>query len=317
VPSNLLFLGLGLGCAAIGGELFVRGLLGIAWWLRIPAGVIGLTIAAFATSSPELTVAINAAGADRPEIALGDALGSNIVNVGLVVGVIILVGASVRDLSRPDAFAALGMFGLLGVLVVDGDVSRLDGAVLLAVFVFWLTSTLSAAHGERGEDSEATRSFDVADTLGEHRHGRSVVEAFLGLVFLIAAGRLLVVGAKGLGEDLGLSTFVVGAVLVSLGTSMPELATALSARLRGHTELGLGTVLGSNIFNTTCIVGLAAVISPIGADRRDVWISLAVGAAMLLLLLWRAQGTALSRWRGAALVSGYVATLGVLVFLQA
>ena len=281
--SNLLFLGVGLVCAAIGGELFVRGLLGVAWWLRLPASVIGVTVAAFATSSPELTVAIHAAADDRSEIALGDALGSNIVNIGLVVGLLLVAGAAARDLSRRDALVALGLTVLIGFLALDGELQVTDGVVLLVVFAGWLAHTLERALEVRSsQPSDATRERDdeAFQTLGEHRHARSAAEALVGLVFLVAAGRLLVVGAKGLGADLGLSAFIVGVVLVSFGTSLPELATAISARVRGHTELGLGTVLGSNIFNTSFIVGIATVISPIEVERRNVWISL----AMLLVL---------------------------------
>jgi cation:H+ antiporter len=106
-------------------------------------------------------------------------------------------------------------------------------------------------------------------------------------------------------------------VLVSFGTSLPELATAISARPRGRTELGLGTLLGSNIFNTSFIVGIATVISPIDVQRRDVWISLVVGAAMLVVLVWRVRGVMLGRWRGVVLISMYVAVLIVLLALQA
>ena len=234
--SNLLFLGFGLVCAAIGGELFVRGLLGVAWWLRLPASVVGATVAAFATSSPELTVAINAAADGRSEIALGDALGSNIVNVGLVVGVLLLSGAAARDLSRRDALTALGLTALMGFLVLDGELQVTDGVVLLIAFAAWLAYTLERAFDQRDprpSDAEGEPESVAFHDLAEHRHGRSVVEALLGLVLLVAAGRLLVVGAKGLGTDLGLSTFVVGVVLVSFGTSLPELATAISARVRG------------------------------------------------------------------------------------
>ena len=138
----------------------------------------------------------------------------------------------------------------------------------------------------------------------------------LGLVFLVAAGRLLVVGAKGLGADLGLSTFVVGVVLVSLGTSLPELATAVASKLRGHAELGLGTALGSNVFNTSFIVGVATVLSPPEVDRRDVWTSLVFGAAVLVVLLWRVKGEDVGRWRGALLLAMYGGALGALLLLQ-
>ena len=316
--SNLLFLGFGLVCAAIGGELFVRGVLGVAWWLRLPASVIGATVAAFATSSPELTVAINAAADDHSEIALGDALGSNIVNVGLVVGLLLLAGAAARDLSNCDALTALGLTVLMGFLVLDGELQVTDGVVLLIAVAGWLAYTLGRAFEQReARPSEGEADDEAFQAVAEPKHGRSIVEALFGLVLLIAAGKLLVVGAKGLGDDLGLSTFVVGVVLVSLGTSLPELATAISARVRGHTELGLGTVLGSNILNTSFIVGIATVISPIDVQRRDVWISLGVGAAMLVVLVWRVRGVTLGRWRGVVLISMYAAVLVVLLALQA
>lgn len=318
--SNLLFLGFGLLCAAIGGELFVRGLIGVASWLRLPASVVGATVAAFATSSPELTVAINAAAEDRPEIALGDALGSNIVNVGLVIGLLLLVGSSVSDLSRRDALTALGLTVLLGFMILDGELARTDGLVLLLCFAAWLSVNLQEALRERDEraPSDGQGSNDIAlDTLGERRHGRSVIEAVLGLLFLVAAGRLLVIGAKGLGADLGLSTFVVGVVLVSLGTSLPELATAVASKLRGHAELGLGTALGSNVFNTSFIVGVAIILSPIDVDRRDVWTSLVFGGAVLVVLLWRVKGESFGRWRGGLLLAMYGGALGALLLLQA
>ncbi len=182
------------------------------------------------------------------------------------------------------------------------------------------TSTLERAlelRDTRPSDAGPEQDDEAFQTLGEHRHARSVAEALVGLVFLVAAGKLLVVGAKGLGADLGLSTFIIGVVLVSFGTSLPELATAISARVRGHTELGLGTVIGSNIFNTSFIVGIATVISPIDVERRDVWISLGVGGAMLLVLLWRVHGIALGRWRGVVLVSMYLAALAMLLVLEA
>jgi len=298
----------------------VRGLIGVAAWLRLPAALIGATVAAFATSSPELTVAINAAAEDRPEIALGDALGSNIVNVGLVIGLLLLVGTSTSDLSRRDALTALGLTVLLGFMILDGELARTDGMVLLLAFAAWLSVSLDEAFRERHERApdDGQGSDDVAvNTLGERRHGRSVVEAVLGLVFLVAAGRLLVVGAKGLGADLGLSIFVVGVVLVSLGTSLPELATAVASKLRGHAELGLGTALGSNVFNTSFIVGVATVIAPIDVDRRDVWTSLVFGGAVLVVLLWRVKGEDFGRWRGGVLLAMYGSALAALLLLQA
>lgn len=307
----LSLLVLGLLFAGAGGELFVRGLVGLAAWLRIPAGVIGATVAAFATSSPELTVAITAATEGRPEIALGDALGSNIVNIGLVVGVVLLLGTTASSsLSRRDALTGLAMAGLLFMLIIDGDVSRRDGALLMLTFAAWMAATLTEALSARRDDNEAV------ETVAERGHARAIGAALIGLVLLVLAGRFLVEGAKSIGAELGISTFVIGVVLVSLGTSLPELATAVISRVRGHAEIGLGAALGSNIFNTSFIVGLAAIISPIEVVRRDVSISIFFGVALVVILLVVARGESLPRSRGLILIGAYVASLITLLAVQ-
>jgi cation:H+ antiporter len=138
----------------------------------------------------------------------------------------------------------------------------------------------------------------------------------VGLLLLVLAGRLLVTGAKSIGEDLGISTFVIGVLLVSLGTSLPELATAIIARVRGHAEIGLSAALGSKIFNTGFVVGLTAVLAPIDLVRRDVSISLFFGVALVLILLVGTRRKSLSRARGIVLVAAYVASLVVLLIAQ-
>ena len=315
--SHYLSLSVGLVCAAIGGELFVRGLVGVAAWARVPARVIGATIAAFATSSPELTVAINAAADERPEIALGDALGSNLVNVGLVLGLVLLAGATAgADLSRRDALTAVSIAVLLGFLIIDGELARTDGVVLLFVFASWLSVVVREAFAARVAHGIASEDPEILGAISERGHRRAVLFAALGLVALVIAGRLLVVGAKGIGADLGLSTFVIGVVLISVGTSLPELATAIAAKVRGHAELGLGTLLGSNIFNVSFIVGVTVVLVPIDVDRGDVAISLIFGIAMFPVVLWRVTGETLSRWRGGLLIAIYVIALVTLVVVQ-
>jgi cation:H+ antiporter len=299
--------------------LFVRGLVGLAAWLRVPARLVGATVAAFATSSPELTVAVNAAADGRPEIALGDALGSNLVNIGLVVGIVVLLGGtSAANVSRRDAFVAAGTAGLIGLLMLrDDELSRRDGIVLLLVFATWLSLVVEEALQSRAADrrAHAADGDNGLETIGERRHARAIGTTFVGVLLLIAAGRLLVVGAKGVGAELGLSTFVIGVVIVSVGTSLPELATALAASIRGHAELGLGTILGSNIFNVGFIVGVAAVLAPIPVEPGDVAISLVFGIAMFPILLWRTGGT-LRRWRGALLIASYVTALAVLLLAE-
>jgi cation:H+ antiporter len=298
-------LGAGIVLAAAGGELFVRGAVGIARWARVPAGIVGATVAAFATSSPELSVAMNASLDGRPEVALGDALGSNVVNIGLVLGIVVAASGmriERREVGRdlPFALAAPALTLALGL---DGRLSRLDAGALLLLFAVWLGRALVLARRARSA---------VPAVLGEPVHRRALAEVGLGLVALVAAGRLIVVAAKGIGDALGLDTFVVGATLVAFGTSMPELATAITSRRRGHDEIGLGTVLGSNVFNNLWIVGVAALIRPIRVVEDELVIAIAASLVLVLALVPGRSWT-LRRHRGMALLAVYVLYLAAIL----
>ncbi len=305
--SSLIVLLAGVGCAAVGGELFVRGAVGLAAWARVPARVVGVSIAAFATSSPELSVGIQSAAAGQPEIALGDALGSNVINVAVVLGAVLVIGplhASRRELRRELTFAALApMLTLLAL--IDGRLVRTEAAVLLLLFVVWLIAVSRQALRERS-------SLD--DGIEGPSGWRTVARAAIGLITLIVAGRLIVIAAKGIGTDLGLDPFVVGATLVALGTSTPELATALVARRRRHADIGVGTVLGSNVFNNLWIVGIVALLHPVRTSVSEVILSVSACLLALLLVVPTSTGT-VPRWRGGALAvlaAGYmVATIAI------
>ncbi|RYE75431.1 MAG: sodium:calcium antiporter, partial [Myxococcales bacterium] len=243
----ILSLVFGLACAALGGELFVRGAVGLARWARIPAGIVGATVAAFATSSPELSVAVGSARAGTPQIALGDGLGSNVVNVGLILGLALLFGPikGGEGSLRRDLPVALSAPVLTAVLLFDGTLSHNDGLILLAAFLLWLVLTVLDARKERSAATEV---------LSDSPRWQAIAFSLVGLALLVLAGSLIVDGAKFVGSLLGWSTFVTGAILVSIGTSAPELATTIVSRFRGHDEIGLGTVLGSNVFNGLFIV---------------------------------------------------------------
>ena len=304
MTSEIAALTIGLVCAGIGGELFVRAAVGIAAWARIPAGVIGATVAAFATSTPEVSVAIGAALAEKSEIALGDGLGSNVVNVALVLGLALLIGPIVapRESTRRDVPFAVLIPLLTIVLALNGKLSRVDGMILLFAFTVWLVLTTITARRERSA---------AVGVLAELSHWRSILEVVGGLVLLIAAGRLIVYGARGVGEGLGLDAFVIGATFVAVGTSTPELATTLVARVRGHSEIGLGTIVGSNIYNGGFVIALAALIHPIDVNFRDVGAAIGFGLALVALLL-NARGM-LGRRLGLTFLALYVAYVFVLV----
>lgn len=290
--------------AAAGGDLFVRGAVGLAGVLRVRPAVIGATVAAFATSTPELSVALNAAAEGESRIPLGDALGSNVANLGLILGVALLVSSMQvsRGTLRRDVLVALLSPALLAVLLLDGRLAVADGLLLIGAFTGWLTWTIVTAGRERPVASEIEN---------QQRRWRVAFLTAAGLALLIAAGRLLVVGARGLGEELGADPFVVGATLVAFATSAPELATTVVAALRGHAAVGLGTLLGSNIFNGLWIVGIVAAIEPIAAPLSEVVVALVAGAAVVLLAVPPARGR-LERGRGLALLAGYATYVAIM-----
>lgn len=300
---------LGVGCAGVGGELFVRGAVGLAFWARVSPGIIGATVAAFATSSPELSVAINAAMAGQPQISLGDALGSNVVNVALILALALLISGiqSPRGSIKRDFPVALLIPIITGVLFLDGELSRFDGLLMLSLFIAWLVTAVIEARKQRS----ATEAI-----LGEHRRWLVVVSCIAGLAFLVAAGNLIVTGARGIAISFGIDEFIIGATVVAVGTSVPELATTVIAKLRGHDEVGLGTILGSNIFNGIFIVAIAAIIYPVTVDLHEVAITLVFGFVALVFTYPTRKGF-IGRWRGVLLLALYAVYLAIIFQRQA
>lgn len=192
---------------------------------------------------------------------------------------------------------------LSGLLLWDGRLSRLDAGVLLGLFAVWLTLT--------AREASRSRASVAVEVLEERNTARAAGAAVLGLVLLIGAGQSIVWAAKGIGELLGLDEFVVGATLVAIGTSTPELATTIISRVRKHDELGVGTVIGSNIFNNLWIVGVAALISPVDIGWSEVAVAITAGVIVTLLVI--PVGSTLGRGRGVALVGTYVAFAAVLL----
>jgi cation:H+ antiporter len=300
---------LGIVCAGIGGELFVRGAVGLARWSRISPGIIGATVAAFATSSPELSVSISSALAGRPQIALGDALGSNVVNVALILGAALAISGiqSPRAGVKRDFPVALLVPVITGVLFLDGELSRVDGVLMLCAFSAWLIATIIEARKQRSAAEEV---------LGAPRIWAAVAYCVVGLLFLTGAGRFIVSGARGIALHFGVGEFVIGATVVAVGTSVPELATAIIAKLRGHDEVGLGTILGSNIFNGLFIVALAATIHPIVVGWRAVFIALVFGIVALGCCYPPSNGF-IERRRGVVLLVLYAAYLTTVLQMAA
>lgn len=300
--TDLAILGAAIVLAAAGGDAFLKGVLGISGWLRVPKLLVATTLAAFATSSPELTVSIVAALSGKPEIGLGDALGSNVVNIALILGLALRfspIRVAHGELRR-DLALGLAVPLLTLAMATDGVISRWEGNVLLLVFVAWMGFVIQA-----GRRAQTARMPEDA----EARHGRAVALGIVGLMALVVAGRLFVSSAGGIAGAFGIHPYVVGATIVAIGTSLPELMTVIMSRLRGHDEVGVGTLLGSNLFNGLAIVGTAASIHPIEVPLVEIAIAIVFGMVSMLLMV-PGQGGLIARGRGAALLCVYVMFVG-------
>jgi cation:H+ antiporter len=299
---------LGVVCAGLGGEIFLRGAVRVGHWMRISPAIIGATVAAFATSSPELAIGARASLAGVPQISLGDVLGSNVVNVGLILALTLCISGIVtpRHAIRRDFPIALLVPAAIGLLSLDGRLSRVDGVLLFLGFTGWLLATVVDAYRQRRAAEKG---------LARRPAAWAVVLCVVGLALLIEAGHLVVTGAKGIARSYGVDEFVIGATIVAVGTSMPELATTVIAKLRGHGDIGLGTILGSNIFNGLLIVAVVALICPISIGWREVAVALVFGLLTVACTFPIGSGY-LGRGRGILLLVLYGLYLAIVLQTQ-
>ncbi len=305
----------GLALLIAGGELLVRGAVSIARLARVSTAVIGLTIVAIGTSTPELAVSLMAAASQQPDIAVGNVVGSNIFNVTVILGVAALllplsVHLTAVRLEWPFMFATAGLFL---VLARDGRIDRLEGGVLLMLLVAFLAYMVRASRREM--NSTARRELSEAvEALTLRTAGRqAVIDATIvlaGLVILVIGARMLVSGGTGLARVAGISERLIGLTIAAAGTSLPELATSIVAARRGQTDIAIANVLGSNIFNVLGIIGTVALVTPQAVHpaivSSDNWWM--VGTALLLFPLI-ISGRRVSRWEGAVLLAAYAVYL--------
>jgi cation:H+ antiporter len=312
ITSVLYVLG-GLAGLTVGAEGLVRGTSSLARRMGWSPLIIGLTVVAYGTSAPELVVSVQAALEGTPVLALGNVVGSNIGNVGLILGVTALLCPIRGDAQvvRLDIPIMIGVSALLLGLLGDGVIGRLNGIVLVLGAIGY---TVIRVWGS-WEESQATvrQAFDeaVPDRRGWGWEGLFAVG---GLALLVLGARWLVSGAVAIAEGAGLPTAVIGLTVVAVGTSLPELATSVVAALRGHADLALGNVVGSNIVNVLGILGLTACVQPIDATGLT-WIDggVMLGMAILTLPFLWTEG-AFSRWEGGVLLAAYGAYVTFLVY---
>ncbi|MGB0695914.1 MAG: calcium/sodium antiporter [Rhodospirillaceae bacterium] len=309
----------GLVGLVIGGELLVRGAVSAAKSIGLSPMVIGLTLVGFGTSSPELVTSLEAAFSGAPGIAIGNVLGSNISNVLLILGLAACLAPVVVE---PKAFRRDGTMLLIATLlclgaVFLGDINRLAGGVLVAALLAYLGYTLWSEKRENGTAAAAVYEAEADTKSGpEHSIAVSLGIALAGLVITIFGAKFLVSGAVSIAEAAGLSETVIGLTIVAVGTSLPELVTAIIAVRKGQGDVAFGNVIGSNIFNVLGILGLTAVIHPLTVPpevlRLDIWVM--VGATVMMLVFAR-TGWSVSRREGSAFLILYAAYVGSLLIL--
>lgn len=316
----------GLGVLVWSADKFVDGAVGVAKFCGMSTLLIGMVVVGFGTSAPEMVVSAISAMENAPELALGNAYGSNIANIALILGVTALISPVlvVRKALKRDLPILLAVTGLAVFLAFDGAIDRIDGVVLLLVFagVMGFNIISEIRHKTKGENAENAEDESPKKTLGG-----SVFWLILGLALLVGSSRALVWGAVEIARALGVSDLLIGLTIVAVGTSLPELASSIAAARKGENDLAFGNIIGSNLFNTLLVVGIAATIAPMKSFEPSVFYrDMPVMAVLTVLLLLfglpvrkkrlDAEGRRIgriNRLEGATFLAVYIGYVGVLI----
>ncbi|MEL6774443.1 MAG: calcium/sodium antiporter [Pseudomonadota bacterium] len=318
----------GLTLLVAAGDLLVRGAVALALKLAVPALVISATVVAFGTSAPELLISIEAALSDAPGIALGNVIGSNIANVWLVLGVPALIAplaGCAPEARRSLYFMLIGTVLFTGLLL-SGTIGAMGGLALLVVVAIMIADSLRESLRHRARVAQIAAAgggtvgaaavggtmdddlADLEDADPDMAWWKVALFLVVGIIGLPSGASLLIDGAQGIARAAGVSEAAIGLTLVAIGTSLPELATTVMAALRNQTDVAIGNVVGSNMFNITAVIGAAALFAPLQVPavmvELDIWIMLAATAMLVPYVLFSKM---LCRWTGAAFVAFYIA----------
>jgi cation:H+ antiporter len=308
VAVNAILTIVGLAMLCFGGNWLVNGGVAIARKFRISNLVIGMTVVAYGTSTPELAASVAAAG-EHSAIILGNIVGSNIANVGMVIGIAaILVPLAIRkSVLRKEIPIMLGVSVLLVIISIDGEISQYDGILLLGglgVFAFY---TFKDAMKHREENKETNEK-------GKNNiYLKSIGLIGIGIALLYVGAILTVDNAVILAKEFGLSEKIIGLTVIAIGTSLPELITSIIAIRKGHTDIGIGNIIGSNIYNILMIMGVGAALGGVMIGS-DVYVDYAIMIIFSVSLLIALKTGIISRAMGVCLTIGYVAFLAVTFF---
>jgi len=295
---------LGIGLLIGGAEALVRGSSRLAAALGISPLVVGLTVVAFGTSSPELAVTVQASLAGQADLAIGNVVGSNITNVLLILGIaaVLLPLTVAQKLVRLDVPIMIGVSVLMFVLGRDGTISRLDGTLLFVGIICYIIFSIRASRQESLQiQQEYADEYGQPMPIDRRRWFKNIALIIGGLGLLILGARWIVVGAVTFAEAMGVSQLVIGLTVIAVGTSLPEIAATVVASLRGERDIAVGNVVGSSIFNILAVLGVASISAPAGipvsatALAFDIPVMIAVALACLPIFL---NGHRIYRWEG-------------------
>lgn len=304
----------GLILLVLSSDKFIENSALVAEKLNVNPMVIGITLVALGTSAPEMVVSAIAAFDNAPEIAVGNVLGSNIANIALVLGVTLLFSSIpiAAGLSTKEVPLVLAVTLLTGFLLYDQHLTVLDGAILIIAFIITLTILLRGSKDLKSELEEGLPEDDGTSI------AKSLTIALIGLIVLIGSSKLLVWGAIGIATDLGVSELVIGLTIVAIGTSLPELAASVSSVRKGHHDIAIGNILGSNIFNLATVLPLPALIAPGLVDASIVsrdypWVlGLTVALTLAIFLFKKSKNNSIPKWIGLPLLFSYAIYLFII-----
>ena len=310
----------GLAVLVWSADRFVDGAAATAKHLGMPALLIGMVIIGFGTSAPEIVVSVMASIEGKPGLALGNAYGSNISNIGLVLGATALLAPILVEsqVLKKEIPILLFTTVVAGIQLLDGELSRLDGIVLLVLFAGLMG--WSIAQGVKSRNDALAEEVEREIESDYLAIGPALTWLIVGLVLLVVSSRLLVWGATELATAFGVSELIVGLTIVAIGTSLPELASSIAASRKGEQDLAIGNVMGSNLFNTLAVVGLAGTIHPLEVESMVVYRDISVMAVMGVMLMVFAFGfrnkSTLTKQKGFVLLLAWVAYMGFLLYQQ-
>lgn len=306
---NILMIIAGVVLVLWGADRLTDGAVALAERMEIPQIVIGLTIVALGTSAPEFCVSLVSALKGTADLAVGNVVGSNIFNTMLIVGVAAMVAPMTilpSTIKKDVPVALLASVALTVMVLMDGDLSRVDAALLFVGFLAFMWVTLRGAKGSHAIEQEqaAPRGYSVL---------KSLLLLALGLACLVVGSNIFVDGAANVAQELGVSEAVIGLTIVAGGTSLPELATSVVAARKGNSGIAIGNVLGSNVMNILLILGGAGLISPMVVKGITIVDFTVMTGSMLLLWLFSYTKLTVARWEGAVLTAIFLGYMGWLV----